>query len=133
MSDETLATCKRALVSPYTVDSLAVSLDLEPFDSSQPYQHQKSLVRNCVALPHDLRDDQKKMQTVPCDECTYGFQHRAPFNSLMCRPSPFANSAGNSERCQSCLFSPQNPTTVVDCAVCMDAKPNSAGICQCIM
>ena len=130
---EDVPTCKRALRSPFTVDSRAVNLSLDPFDSDDPYRHQKSLERECVAMPYQLRPDQDKTEVVTCDECKYGFRHVDAMKSLMCDLSPYKESLGNEKQCTSCLFAPQNPRQVVDCSVCMDAVPNSANICQCIM
>lgn len=129
-----VATCKRALTSPFTVDSRAVQLSLDPFDNADPYKHQQSLVKSCVALPYDLRTDQKKMEIVPCNECTYGFQEVDQIKSLVCSPPPFKVAPGNNPTCTTCLFDVQNPSTLVDCNVCIqNGRENAGGMCECIM
>ena len=130
---EDMATCKRALQSPFTVDSNAVMLGLEPFDDSDPYRHQLSLERMCMALPYDLRSDQSKAEVGPCDDCTYGFLEPSGLKSLVCAPSPYKDAPGNAKACTTCLFAPQQPTQTVDCSVCISSAVNSADICQCVM
>jgi hypothetical protein len=130
---ENVATCKRALRTPFTVDSRAVKLSLDPFDDDAPYRHQLSMVRECLALPYDLHPEQDKAEVVTCNDCTYGFLEVDGIKSLVCAPSPYKEAHGNAQECTTCLFAPQNPSQVVDCSVCMDAVPNSANICQCIM
>ncbi len=128
------ATCKGALKSPYTVDSNAVHLSIDPFDYVNLEQHFQSTVRNCVAAPFDLRTDQKGLEVVPCSECPLGFQEVPGINSLMCSPSAFEKAPGNAEMCTTCQFRYDQPGMPdVPCDVCMDSRVSPSGTCLCVM
>jgi hypothetical protein len=81
-SKELPATCKGALRSPYTMDSNAVQISIDPFDYVDLEKHFQSTVRNCVAAPYDLRTDQKSLEVVPCSQCppgvSGGARHQQP-------------------------------------------------------
>jgi hypothetical protein len=131
-----MATCKRALRSPYTVDARAVTLALSPFDETDVKRHMESMTRTCLALPFDISHEQENPELVSCADCTYGFQEAEGVKSLLCNPSPYSKAAGNAEACTSCVFNPEVPTQIVDCAVCTQGgRPNRLqnDTCECVM
>lgn len=123
--------CGRALTPGFTVNGLAWNLDLSPFDDDDAQRLALSNVQVCLALPHTLNDpENSKSLTVPCSECSYGWENAGKEGPLMCKPGNVCKDQPKGE-CQICEMSPTQFFVKGPCEACIGEPVCLNGRCSC--